>query len=225
MSISLDICREDVHWTSLAFRRWSNRRPLACKLIVASVLVWFALIAHRLFLYSNARGTCAPQPGVYEKFDSYFEVAFSGIAPPITLIILGCLLLHNVRDVARRRIAPTGVAAAAAANQPSPSYIHQIDMQLSTMLFLQSFMAIPSFVPFGAQNLYTSITRDWYKSPLRLAWEDVIIETIRLASYLFYSTSFYVSFCSSRGFRKQVYYSLGLKRRKQPTNQTTTHGQ
>ena len=80
------------------------------------------------------------------------------------------------------------------------------------MILLQSFVAIPSFIHFGAQNLYSSVTVDWYKSPLRLAWETVIIEIIRLLSYVFYNTSFYVSLLCSRGFRKQVLRSLGMKR-------------
>jgi hypothetical protein len=119
-----------------------------------------------------------------------------------------------------RRIAPTGIVPQGTTG--NLTQIQQIDSQLTTMLLLQSFAAIPSFIPFGAQNLYSNITQNWYKSPLRLAWENVIIETIRLFSYLFYSTSFYVSFCSSRGFRKQVLYSTGIKRHKKPANQTNT---
>ena len=134
----------------------------------------------------------------------------SGIWPPVLLLTLGCLLLRNVRQVAQRRV--QAVLAAPRVANINPSYIEQIDGQITTMLLLQSFVAIPSFLPFGAQNLYSSITDGWYKSPLRLAWENVIIETIRLFSYLFYSTSFYVSLYSSRGFRRQVWHFLEMKR-------------
>ncbi|CAF4028863.1 unnamed protein product [Rotaria sordida] len=107
----------------------------------------------------------------------------------------------------------------------NPSYIQQIDAQLTKMLLLQSFVAIPSFFPFGAQNLYSSITEDWYKSSLRVAWENVIIELIRLFSYLFYSTSFYVSFFSSRGFRKTVFQVLRIERFQKPTDPTNANVQ
>ena len=90
------------------------------------------------------------------------------------------------------------------------------------MILLQAFVAIPSFIPFGAQNLYTSITLGWYKSPLWLAWENLIVEIIRLFSYLFYSTSFYISFLSSRGFRRQVLSSLRIKQYAQPTTTINT---
>jgi hypothetical protein len=180
------------------------------------MFTWLLLIGHRFFLYSTSSGTCVPQPGIYAKYDAYFEVIMSGIWPPVLLITLGCLLLKNVRQVAQRRVAPaTGAPQATNANL---SYIQQIDAQMTKMLLLQSFVAIPSFLPYGAQNLYSSLTGDWYKSPLRLAWENVIIELIRLFSYLFYSTSFYVSLISSRGFRRQVLQSLGIKK-------FTKHGQ
>jgi hypothetical protein len=107
----------------------------------------------------------------------------SGICPTIILLTLGCLLLRNVRQVAQRRFTLSVIG-------------------LPIININQSFVSIPSYLPFGAQNLCSSITDSWYKSPLRLAWENVIIEIIRLCSYLFNSTSFYVSLLSTRGFRR-----------------------
>ncbi|CAF0916126.1 unnamed protein product [Adineta steineri] len=205
----------------VAYRRWSNCKTLAYKIIPTVVFTWFICVWHRLYFYNITSGSCNPTPGIYEKIDSYFEVVMSGFVPPILLITLGCLLLRNVRGVVHRRIVPAGVVS-----QPintNLSHIQQIDSQLTAMILLQSFVAIPSFIPFGAQNLYTSLSRGWYKTPLRLAWEDVIIETIRLFSYLFYSTSFYVSLYSSRGFRKQVLHSLRIKKYKPQPHITTTY--
>jgi hypothetical protein len=176
-----------------------------------------------LFLYSTSSGTCIPQPGIYEKYDSYFEAMMSGVCPPIILLILGCLLMRNVRAVARRQVVP--IVGAPQINNTNQTYIQQIDAQITTMLLLQSFIAIPSFLPFGAQDLYSSITLNWYKSPLRLAWESVFIQLIRLFSYLFYSTSFYVSCFSSRGFRRQVLHSLAIKRYTAHSDPVNTNGQ
>ena len=195
----------------IAFRQWSNRVSLAYKMVPTVVLFWFALTGHRLVLYSTSTGICRSLPGIYDKYDSYFEVIMSGIVPPVVLIICGCFLLRSVRAVARRRIVPAGITPQSI--NTNLSYIQQIDGQLTAMILLQSFVAIPSFLPFGAQNLYSSISENWYKSPLRLAWENIIIEIIRLFSYLFYSTSFYVSLYSSRGFRRQVLQSLRIKPR------------
>jgi len=187
------------------------------------ISIWFILTCHRLFLYSTSSGTCIPQPGIYEIYDSYFEAMMSGVCPPIILITLGCLLLRNVRAVARRQVVP--IVGAPQIINTNQSHIQQIDAQLTKMVLLQSFIAIPSFLPYGAQNLYSSITLEWYKSPLRLAWDNVFIQLIRLFSYLFYSTSFYVSCFSSRGFRRQVLHSLGLKRYAASTDPVNTNAQ
>ena len=187
-----------------------------------AVFGWFILIAHRLYFYNTASGTCRAQAGIYEQYDSYFEVIMSGFFPPIFIITIGCLLVRNVRQIGRRRLA-LNATGSSTNNGSSQSYIQQIDTQLTTMLLLQCFVAIPSFIPFGVQNFYSSITQTWDKSPLRLAWENVIIELIRLFSYVFYNTSFYISFFSSPGFRRQVFHSLGLQRLSQridPINTT-----
>ncbi|CAF4802134.1 unnamed protein product [Rotaria sp. Silwood1] len=208
---------------SNAYRNWSNRVSLAYKIVPSVIVFWFLLVGHRLFLYSNISGVCAAHPGFYEKLDIYFEAIMSGVCPPVVLLILGCALLRNVRQVVHRRIQPTGIVSQALA--VSPYYIQQIDAQLTNMLLLQSFVAIPSFFPYGAQNLYSNITEDWYKSPLRLAWETVFIELIRLFSYLFYSTSFYVSFYSSRNFRKAVLQVLRIERFQMSTDSANTRAQ
>jgi hypothetical protein len=172
-------------------------------------------------LYSIASGTCQPEGGFYEQYDSFFEAIMSGLCPPTIIITLGCLLLRNVRSVTQRQVAL--VATVAQTIDRNQSHMQQIDAQLTKMLLLQSFVAIPSFLPYGAQNLYSSITLNWYKSPMRLAWENVFIELIRLFSYLFYSTSFYVSFLCSRGFRRQVFLTLRIKRYTREIQPATTN--
>ena len=207
-----DVDRSSSHPRSFpAHRRWSNRVSLAYKLVPSIILTWFGLLGHRLFLYSNASGSCIPQRGFYEKYDIYFESVMSGICPPIILFILGLVLLRNVRQVVHRRVLPGNNNTANPQSAIPLTSIQQIDTQITKMLLLQSFVALPSFLPYGAQNLYSTITQDFYKSPLRLAWEAIVIEIIRLFSYFFYSTSFYVSFGSSRGFRRAFFHALHLR--------------
>ncbi|CAF3832575.1 unnamed protein product [Rotaria sp. Silwood1] len=201
-----------------------NRYDVVCKIRqflsqythqVAFTLITLATIDRLLSTHRSI--------GFYAKLDMYFEAIMSGVCPPTVLLILGCALLRNVRQVGHRRVMPTSTSSRAPA--VNLSYIQQMDAQLTKMLLLQSFVAIPSFFPFGAQNLYSSITEDWYKSPLRIAWENVFIELIRLFSYLFYSTSFYVSFFTSRGFRKAVFQVLRIELFQKPTDPIKTHVQ
>jgi hypothetical protein len=180
------------------------------------IIFWFLWTGHRLIFYSISTGSCNPIGGTYEKFDAYFEAIMSGVVPPILFMTLGCLLLRNVRSVTRRRVVH-GVGAQGAPGKLSA--IQQIDAQLSTMILLQSFVAVPSFLPYGAQNLYSSITLYWNKSPIYTAYENVFVELIRLFSYLFYCTSFYISCLSSIGFRRQVLYILRIRRERDPNTQ------
>ena len=206
-----------VIFSHIAYRQWSNRVSLAYKMVPSVVLFWLLAIGHRFIFYSAISGSCVAKPGTYEKYDTYFEVVVSGIFPPIILAVLGSLLLRSVRKVMLRRVAQ--------APGSHLSQIQQIDAQLTRMLLLQSFVAIPSFLPYAAQNIYSSITQDWYKSPLRIAWDNVIIETIRLLSYLFYSTSFYISFSSSRTFRAAFLHCFVGKRDKNLNGSMNTNAQ
>jgi hypothetical protein len=97
------------------------------------------------------------------------------------------------------------------------SHRQQIDLQLTIMLYLQTLIAIITFVPYGAQVFYVNITGGWIKSPVRQAWELLITGIINLSSYLFAATGFYVSMVSNRGFREQFFRSFGWRRAIQPT--------
>lgn len=192
------------------YRQWSNRLSLAYKIVPLSMFLWFLGIGHRLILYSASTGKCLPQPGFYEKFDAYFEVVLSAIFPPIIVILLGYGLLRNVRHIVNRRIAPT-TSTIQQLVVPTSSIEH-IDSQITKMLFLQSLVAIPTFLLYGAQITYSSVTETWYKTPERLAWETIFIEFIRLSSYIFNGTSFYISFITGRNFRRAIFRLIGIKR-------------
>lgn len=195
--------------SSIAFRRWGNRVTLAYKIIPIVFCIWFVLIGHRLFLYNISLGICLAYSDVYEKYNTYFEIIVSAVCPPILLIILGILLLKSVKQIAQRRIIPA--VSFVPARNVNQRYINKIDGQITTMLILQIFIAVPSFLLGGCQLIYSNTTEYWDKTPLQVAWENLLYEIIRLLFFAFYSTSFYISFISSRGFRRQILRSLSRK--------------
>ncbi len=95
------------------------------------LFTWFTLVDHRLVSDSPSSGPCRPPSDIYEKYDSYFEVIMSGICSTVILLTLGCLLLRNVRQVAQRRFTLSVIG-------------------LPIININQSFLAIPSYLPFGA---------------------------------------------------------------------------
>jgi hypothetical protein len=136
------------------------------------------------------------------------------------MTILAYLLIKSVRGVVQRKIVP--VKNTPSIVIPKGSMINQIDAQLTIMLILESLIAIVTYVPYATQLTYVNITQNWYKSPLRLAWESVFTELIHLLSYVFFATSFYVSIFSSVGFRRNIKEILGRKKGNQLEDRTVT---
>jgi hypothetical protein len=210
----------DEHCFLTGLRQWSNRVPLAYKIIVVNALFWTLVTSHRLVYYTNSSGSCWSQEGAYMVFDTYLDVSLSVVGSPLVVIVLACLLWHNVRSVTRRRaarinVAPTTLSANLLHNQ-------QVDLPLTLMLFLQSILAIINYVPFGIYILYYMFTDGWIKSPLRVAWEQLVISLIRLSSYLFAAGSFYVSIISNHSFRKQFLSSFQIRRAIHPASLAST---
>ncbi|UJR20420.1 hypothetical protein I4U23_023551 [Adineta vaga] len=187
---------------SNAYRKWSNQIGLAYRMIFIIPFVWFVLLVHRIILYRTKNGICGPLEGFYQHYDNYFQVLFSSLAPAITMSILGFFLWKNIR-ILRHRITPI-------TDLPPPtthrtySRISKIDKQLTTMLATESLIAIVTYVPYAIELTYSNISEQWNKTALQKAWEKVFIELIHLFSYIFFATSFYVSFMTNNGFRRKV---------------------
>lgn len=141
-------------------------------------------------------------------FDTYLDVSLSGVGSPLVVIVLACILGKNIRSVIKRQARRNTVAPATLTS--IQSHNQQIELQLTIMLWLQSILAIINYVPFAVYILYYMFTSEWNKSPLRVAWERLIIAFIRLSSYLFAAGSFYISLVSYNGFREQLKNSFNI---------------
>ncbi|CAF3133072.1 unnamed protein product [Rotaria socialis] len=204
---------------STAYRRWGNRLDLANKLVAVFSVLWILVLWHRLVWYSASSGSCEGQSGSYAYFDNLFSAIVTCLCPMIILTVLGVLIGRSIRNIIQQQIGRvTAFSESATANQ---SVIHKVDAQLTIMILMQIVVAMISFLPYAAQLLYSNITNDWSKSPLRVAWEHVISETINLLSYLLFSCPFYVTMVSFSGFRQQLLCSLGLKKQ-QTVNPSNT---
>ncbi|CAF4024450.1 unnamed protein product [Adineta steineri] len=184
------------------YRQWSNRIDLAYKMIVFIPLFWFLLIGHRLILYRITDDICSPPSGFYSYYDNYFQVIFSSLFPAISMSILTSLLIKSVRLVVQRRIAP--MTSVSSITTPHRSMINKLDTRLTIMLISESFIAVITYIPYAIQLSYANITQNWYKSPLHIAWENILTELIHLFSYIFFATSFYVSLFSNVAFRRKI---------------------
>ena len=173
-----------------------------------NALFWILVCGHRLIFYTNSSGYCWSQEGAYLAFDTFLDVSLSGVGSPLVVIVLAFILGKNIRSIIKRQARRNTVAPA---TLPSiQSHNQQLELQLTIMLWLQSILAIINYVPFAVYILYYMFTSEWNKSPLRVAWEGLIIAFIRLSSYLFAAGSFYISIVSYSSFREQFKSSFKI---------------
>ncbi|CAM4812062.1 unnamed protein product [Rotaria magnacalcarata] len=148
------------------------------------------------------------------------NIMFSSLSPAIAMSILVYLLISDVRGVFRRRIAPTNNILSIVPKRNS--IVNQINIQITSMLILESFIAIIAYVPYSLELIYSNITKQWDKTGLRLAWEKLFIEFNYLFIFLLiFATSFYVSVLLNVGFRRKVEIVLGMETFYRPTYQIT----
>ena len=136
--------------------------------------------------------------------------------------VLAFLLIRNVRAIIRRRVAPAGETSAATSAKPNNSAINQMDAQLTLMLVLESGIAAITYLPYATQLTYANMTQTTPKSAVRVAWESVFTELIHLFSYVFFASSFYVSFASNTGYRRQLRRVFFGKKRADHVNRSGT---
>lgn len=179
-------------------------------MIILIPFFWFLLIGHRLIFYRIENNICGPPAGFYRYYDNYFQVIFSSLCPAIGMSVLTFLLIKNVRSVVQRRILP--MISAQSVNISNGSMINQMDKLITIMLTTESFIAVITYIPYAIELTYENITEKWSKSPLYLAWESLFTELIHLFSYVFFATSFYVSFFSNVCFRRKIKRALRIQR-------------
>ncbi|CAF0848584.1 unnamed protein product [Adineta ricciae] len=203
---------------SQVLRKWSGRTSLAYKLVLACVIIWFVFGCHRLVLYSATTGSCIAQPGLYALLDNYLEAVISGLCPPVIIFVLSYLLMRSVRNtIQRQNLVLSNEQNSAAVKL---TFLRKTDKQLTRMLLWQTLVAIPAFIPYTVQLIYSNVTENWSKSPEWVAWENVCVETIRLLSYTFFSTRLYITLISSGRLRREIFRIFRLRNDIQPTDGT-----
>ena len=162
-------------------------------------LFWLLFFGHRLILYRTSYGRCAALVGAYASFDSYVEASLTAMGTPIVMVILACLLYRSVHSMSQRRVLASSSETPVIVMQRTT--FRKLETKLTLMLLTQVVIAAVTCIPYASEVIYSNVTVNWAKSSLWRAIESVVIETIRLLSYLFFTTSFYISLITNRGFR------------------------
>lgn len=201
------------------YRSWGNQYILALKLIPCITIFWMIILLHRFMLYQidPILGTCQPKIVIYWWYKSYYKFLFTGLIPPIIILIISCMIIRNIRLVANRSIQPIHrrLSSIAGKNKNKYSRIQKLDSQLTLILLIQLCVSFISFLPYSSELLYLKLSENFTKSNIYLFWQNIFIEFIHLNSYIFYSTNSYIFLISSQLFRKQIIQIFSWKKRPQ----------
>lgn len=173
-------------------RRWARR---AIAGVTIFTLVFHVHVFSRVNMQTSPLGfsRCYYDAGIYSLFISYYSITFSGLAPPLLLIIFGFLTLRNIRSA---RVNTVIVRS---------SFLQSKDRQFVSMLLSEMaiyvlFSAIPpSFL------VYTATTSSQIKTLEQLALETFIGVLSVVLSYVPISMSFYCNIIVSKTFRQHLF--------------------
>lgn len=200
------------------YRSWGNHYSLAIKLIPFICLFWMGSLSYRLFIYriDPISGICQAQLGDFWWYKNYIKFIFTGLAPPMTILVLSALIIRNVRFAVQHHHRTTDrILSPMIGNHKSKySRLRKLDHQLTSISLVQLGVSFISFLPYSSELLYATLSHHIPKSNLYRSWEKIIIEFIHLSSYIFYSTNCYVFLASSQLFRKQISQILRRKKSK-----------
>lgn len=195
------------HWQA-SYRLWGNQYSLAFKLIPCITLFWMIILSLRWILYhiDPISEVCEAKIGIYWWYNSYFESIFTGLIPPIIILIIGSLIIRNIRLMVTRSVQSINEKSLSIEEKRKRNVcrLKKLDRQLTRILLIQLSLSFISFLPYSSELFYLKLTQNLVKSNIYLSWEYVFIQFSHLCSYIFYSTNSYMFLISSPLLRKQI---------------------
>ncbi|CAF1681690.1 unnamed protein product [Adineta ricciae] len=182
---------------SNTFRKWSNRVSLAYKIVFITILIWFLILFHRFIVFEIIDNNCDSISNLYDIIDHYLEAILLEIFPLIIVFILVFLLRRSLKTIVEHQINIISI-------KRQQTQLQNIDSQLTLMLLLQSIIAIISFLPYGCRLLYKQIIHSYHVTSLYEIIDNIIGALIRILSFTFFASSFYISLISNNGFRREI---------------------
>jgi hypothetical protein len=117
-------------------------------------------------------------------YAAYWIIIGYYFLPIILIFILFFLTSYNLKQLLRRRRA--------------------LDGAVTRMMLIQMSILLFSGIPAGFFLIYALITQYYTKTPLRLAYESVILIFLTLLTYFTNGISFWVYLFASKTFRKHL---------------------
>jgi len=166
-----------------------------CILVHIHIIVYYDYV-YQLNPYNQLALTCTGNNTVYNIFFSFFMLIFYSLLPPILMSIIGLLTLNNVRK-SRQHINPF-------TNQTE---IRRDKHHLLRSLSIQIIILVILTTPHSCYWVYMGVTtdRNSMKTNLTRAYEQFILNVVRLLLYVNYASSFYMQMIISKTLQEEVF--------------------
>ncbi|CAF3878778.1 unnamed protein product [Rotaria sp. Silwood1] len=164
------------------------------------VFVWMVFPVHAL-IFANiippGNIGCIMTPNVVAIYHGFYTIIMGGTFPPLIMLISTLFIWRSLKKRNKRR-ALINVAG-------TERWKNSRDQQVLIILLAQVAIFLISAIPFMANNIYTSLTRDIpNKSADRKAIEGFCQVIAELFVYLYPASTFYSNTLVSGTFRKEL---------------------
>ncbi|CAF1459203.1 unnamed protein product [Adineta steineri] len=185
-------CNRQSQWRRFSKPKNVSYTILGCIIICCLVCLFIP------FCYSVTHGSaCTVQNSICTTLTAVYTLIVIGFVPPIFVTIFAWLTVRNLRIIRyRSRSAPI--------SYKTYLRIKDANEQFTSMLFMQIVIMLISSIPYASLMIYQLSTRHINKSPVRIAWEQLISQSIHLLIYLNYVSSAYIYLGTSPMYRQHL---------------------
>ncbi|CAF2517097.1 unnamed protein product [Rotaria sp. Silwood2] len=186
--------------TNVRYRLFSQRR-VAIYIIIGSALFWLLAVIFFAWARTIQHGSCNIYNETYLMIYTIYYMIFTGILPPLLMIIFSVLVMKTLRKL-RSRVQPK---RGNRGNSQSINVIRKRDRDLMKMIFTEVMFYVITTMPYSIYLIYKVITDSLIKSQQQKQIETFINYMVQ--SFMLYfntAASFYIYIATSPAFRREL---------------------
>jgi hypothetical protein len=164
--------------------RWITRRRAGYMILIV-IFIWFATIMPNGIYYTSP--PCAISSSDYALFSSIFSLITYSVFPLVVLAIFCTLTWTNLRSIHTRIMRKSRIQ-------------HQVNGMMLAQICVVLFTSVPNVI----LQVYTTVSRNVVKTPLRRAQEQLLTAAVSMLGFTTYAGIFYVYFIASHQYRNNV---------------------
>ena len=176
--------------TENPFLRSFAQPRVAHRSLLCVTFFWLLLVIFFSVIRSIENGSCGISNRIYSLIYTIYYLIFAGLLPPVLILLLTFLVLHQLKKV-RQRVQPR-------------SSNRRRDRDLLRMVFIEVTVYVINTTPFSLFLVYRLISDQTKKSRDRQQLES-FVNYLSQSFLMYFNTAlpFYIYLFSSSSFRKQ----------------------